>query len=160
MRLADHAWEEVTQSTIAHCWHKSRILPASLLSPSADSAASDLHPLAVVAPKPEPVKEADQAVKSVLKDLASTGVLQAVNCINLEDFIEPEGERQGMGDNETDKEIFDAVMKAKQASDMLEINGGDDAETQAIEPPPSFKEVLQASAVIQKYLLTQTDSYA
>ncbi|KAH9066818.1 hypothetical protein EDB87DRAFT_1553257 [Lactarius vividus] len=52
----------------------------------------------------------------------------------------------------SDKEIYQAVMNAKEAHENLDINGGDDIDDDTpLEPRPTQADILKAVSLISKY---------
>jgi hypothetical protein len=150
MRLAATAWDDVSAETIANCWRKTDLLPPSLLQPA--PSASTSTEAAITA--------AEQAVVAELDKLQDKGVLHRSNRLDLEEFVEPVDERQGLGDGDTEEDIYEAVMKASAAREMMEVNGGDDDDDVEVEPLPSLREVLQAASTVQRLTETLNEPFA
>jgi hypothetical protein len=154
MRLADAAWHEVDTTTIRNCWKKAAILPPSslpVLNPSIPVSSllnvDDTHGLE------DPVTIVEKQLESALDELVSTGALQASNRMDIEALLNPADESHVI-DETTDEEICQAVLDARKAQEEGPINGGDnDVDDDApVEPCPTRREVLQAAAVINKYI--------
>ena len=73
----------------------------------------------------DPIWHAENQVKAMLDDLVATGALQNGNCMDLESLLNPLCESCTLTEV-SDKEIYQAVMDAREAQENLEINGGDD----------------------------------
>lgn len=153
MQLAEMAWDEVSAETIRNCWRKTGILPPSLLEPAPPSSESQ-----------DSVVAANTGVTKALDDLQGRGLLQKKNRVDLDDFVDPEDERCGLGDGDTDGDIFEAVMKARHAREMMEINGGDDVDEDGcnddVELVPTVKEVLAASSIVQSFVSNVDEPFA
>jgi hypothetical protein len=150
MRLAETAWDEVSAETIYNCWLKARILPSSLV----ESSRTDLqHPPPALSDV-EFTVEADKEVSQALDNLQERGVLQKSNRMDIDDFVEPADEDGMEGGNEGKEvqDIYDAVMEAAEAREMMEINGGDDVDPSKSTPPPTTAEVLRAAETVKAYI--------
>ena len=154
MWLAEAAWHEVDTITIRNCWKKAAILPLSslpVLNPSIPVSSllnvDDTHGLK------DPVTIVEKQLESALDELVSTGALQASNRMDIEALLNPADESHVI-DETTDEEICQAVLDARKAQEEGPINGGDnDVDDDApVEPCPTRREVLQAAAVINKYI--------
>ena len=148
MQLATIAWDEVTLETIGNCWYKTRILPSSLLDHSCFPSSKNS------------ITVADMVVGKDLDDLENREAIQEQNWVDFEEFVEPIGEQEDLGDGETNREIFDAVMKAWEACKMMEINRGDDDDEADVEHLPALKELLCLSATVQKFISTIDKPFA
>ena len=73
----------------------------------------------------DPILNAEELVVTALDDLVSTGVLQKDNRMDIEALLNPVEESQAM-DGTTDEEIYRAVLAAKKAQELAEVNQGDD----------------------------------
>ena len=70
--------------------------------------------------------------------------------MNWENFCSPFSSH---GTPASDEDIYQAVMDARNARENMEINGGDDIDTDApVEPQPALHEVLQATSIIGRYI--------
>lgn len=152
MRLANAAWNEVDATTIQHCWHKAGILP-SMDSPSInptipiafllDTNSTSHHQ------ENDPLSRAESEVESALDDLISTGALQQCNRMDIEQLLNPVDESQVIEET-FDEDICKAMLDAQKAEDTV-ASGGDDSDA-VDEACPTYPEVLQAVAVINKYV--------
>jgi hypothetical protein len=174
MGLAELAWREVSQQTIFNCWKKTDILADTLLTEqsSSDAPRERLSSLSSLTSLPESdhsgightlktstpptgdstaddVQHAEQEVESLLSQLQATGVLRAVNCMNLQELLDIP-EEQAKINNATDQEIFEAVTEQR-AQELREIEGGDDENDSAI-PKPSRRQALEAASVLRGYV--------
>ena len=153
MQLVAMAWDEVSAETICNCWCKTGILPSSLLEPAPPSSESQ-----------DSVVAANTGVTEVLDDIQGRGLLQKKNWVDLDDFVDPKDEHRGLGNGNTDGNIFEAVMKAWHAWEMMEINSGDDVDEDGcnddVEPVPTLKEVLAASSVMQSFVSNVDEPFA
>ena len=71
--------------------------------------------------------------------------------MNIEAILNPEGERKIMG--ESTDEIYQAVINAIDAHENIDENGGDDLNSDGpVQTCPTSCEVLQAAAVINRYI--------
>jgi hypothetical protein len=155
MRLAEAAWKDVDTITIAHCWRKAAILPISNLH---STHLAPAIPVSVLLNEncsnfdvdmdmemdgADLLADVEHSVEVAMDDLQSRGVLQNCNRMDINSLLNPEIERNSICDT-TDEEICKAVMTA--------WNVGEDVETEELNPPPTRREVLQASLVIKKYL--------
>jgi hypothetical protein len=59
-----------------------------------------------------------------------------------------------MIDNTTDRDIYEAVIKSRGREENIVINGRDDDvdDDAVIKPSPTCRDILQASAVITRYM--------
>ncbi|KAF8228864.1 hypothetical protein L208DRAFT_1402999 [Tricholoma matsutake] len=154
MMQANAAWHEVDTTTIRNCWKKAAILPPSsllVLNPSIPVSlllnVDDTHGLE------DPVTIVEKQLESALDELVSTGALQASNRMDIEALLNP-ADKSHVIDETTDEEICQAVLDAQKAQEEGLINGGDnDVDDDApVEPCPTCRKVLQAAAVINKYI--------
>jgi hypothetical protein len=101
----------------------------------------------------DPIRHAENRVQDTLDELTSRGALQTENQMDIEHLLNPRIEIQTMEDM-SDEEIYKAVMDAKRAQEDIEINGGDDSDTDipVVEPRPTSQEVLKAASVIGRYI--------
>ncbi|KAJ7789116.1 hypothetical protein B0H14DRAFT_3503403 [Mycena olivaceomarginata] len=120
IRLAEQAWDKVTQETVANCWRKSGILPTADTVASANSEDVDSDsPESCVphvsvnntagVPADSALQLVEAALAEVLGGLQEAGVLQKKNMIDIEDFIAMLEEK--IVEEATNKEIFEAVQK-------------------------------------------------
>jgi hypothetical protein len=73
--------------------------------------------------------------------------------ISVGDLLNPVEESQNVQET-SDEEIFDAVMKCRDARENAPITGGDDVDdVLPCEPLPSRREVMQAALLINRYVL-------
>ncbi|KAF9563455.1 hypothetical protein CPC08DRAFT_632678 [Agrocybe pediades] len=78
----------------------------------------------------------------------------------IESLLNPEGEADDQEET-SDKDIFEAVMHAKQARDNRETNVGDDNDDDIpCRPRSSYKEIFQAVAMIRSHTNNSTDPIA
>ena len=97
---------------------------------------------------------------AALDDLMITGALQATNRMDIEMLLNPVKESQNI-QGTSDKEIFNAVMKCRNALEVAPNAGGDDVDdTSPYESIPSCREVLQAASVINQYVQNINDPLA
>jgi hypothetical protein len=75
----------------------------------------------------DPIKNAEKQVEAMLDDLVATGALQHGNRMDIKSLLNPYAESHTLTDI-LDKEIYQAIMDAKEAHENLEINGGDDVD--------------------------------
>lgn len=153
MRLADTAWNEVDATTIQHCWRKAGILPdvdppsvnpTIPISSLLDTDSTTHHQ------KGDSLARAESEVESALDELMSTGALQQCNRMDIEQLLNPVDESQVI-EEVSDEEICKAVLDARKAREEAVTSGGDDGDA-FDEAPPTYLEVLQAAAVINKYV--------
>ncbi|KIL66716.1 hypothetical protein M378DRAFT_74681 [Amanita muscaria Koide BX008] len=173
MRIAAAAWRNVDATTIQHCWRKSDILPDNFLrsqsSPGQPSilisalvnnhtAESYTHAVQTV---DDPVTVVEQAVVIALDGLTERGPLHRSNRMDIESLLNP-AEESVIIDGTTDQEIYQAVMDALEAEQNAIINGGvDDVDDDGPdEDLPTHREVLDAAAVIGRYLDHENDIFA
>jgi hypothetical protein len=148
MRLADAAWQEIEVKTIRNCWKKAGILPNSLLnSNSAIDTSADS----------DEIQAAEKDIENALDNLEATGALQSANRMSVEALLNPSGEPDLLSST-SPEDIFQAVMEARDASENMDINGGDDDDP--VDLPPTRREVLQASDVIKRHLMGLDTRYA
>ena len=155
MRLADNAWREVDTTTIRHCWRKAGILPAtgpseSALGPPTIPITSLLHP---PSSDPDPIVAIEDELRSTLDDLEDTGLLQRKHRMDIEALLNPPEESQ-MVEATTDEEICRAVLATYKLQEGGLISSGDDnvEEDAPVEPCPTYREVLQAVSIINRYV--------
>jgi hypothetical protein len=161
MRLADEAWSNVSQKTIANCWRKAGILPPSLFRVPA--YVNDGRPFSHTASPvldTDPSMEAEKELTEALDDLVLRGALQKSNRMDLGDFVEPDDEDGIDGDGDAVQDIFEAVMEAHEAMEMIEINGGDDHDTGNVRALPSLLEVLESVDVLKTHLSDVNEPFA
>jgi hypothetical protein len=98
-----------------------------------------------------PIKNIEKQLEAALDELVSTRVLQASNRMDIDTLLNPADKSM---DEATDKEIYQAVMVARQAQEDASINGGDDDvdDDAFIDDCPTHREVLQATSLISRYL--------
>ena len=155
MRLANCAWLEVDTTTIRHCWDKSGILPdtqhtASLIQPTLPISSLLHH-------QEDPISIAENQVINLLDELENTGALQRSNRMDLLELLNPANEAHGMNEV-TDKDIFDAVMEAREQEVECHIDIG--ADTMAnTEPTPTHTEVLQVTLMLSRFTKDKNDTF-
>lgn len=181
MRLADAAWNEVNSTTIHNCWVKSGILPEALVcgdatrSPSSTTSvpassstvippASESRPSISVPshlnPHPiEAVLQAEQMVSDSLNQLEARGVLQRSNRMAIEELLNPVSEHENMEET-SEEEKCRSVQELRQATEMMEINGGDDGDEEEVAPKPTRKEALAAALTLGNYVADINDPFA
>ena len=162
MRLAEQAWSNTDTTVIRNCWRKSGILPNSepgsppSTQPSLPISAlvhADSEPTLSPNTAPvNPVAAVEKVVESALDDLQSTGVLHPSNRMSIEDLLNPTVEAHKVS-NGTDEDIYQAVMDAKTAREVMEAGPGTGAGLGAVdlEPAPTRTEALQAVMLLQRY---------
>ena len=89
----------------------------------------------------------------------ATGALQPGNRMDIATLLSPANESNTM-DESTDREIYEAVMVAREAHENMEINGGDDVDKEPVEPTLSRKDVLKATSVIRRFVDDMNDPIA
>jgi hypothetical protein len=97
----------------------------------------------------DPIAATENELRRALDDLEATGVLQSKNRMDIiEAMLNPAEESQmTLMDDTTDKEICQAVLAAHNAQEEQPIDEEDDT----LEPRPTYREVLQAISVINRY---------
>jgi hypothetical protein len=129
MRIADAVWRNVDTMTIRNCWHRAGILPE--ITPSSLHVPKPIISISALlhnsSSQMDPIKNAEKQVEAMLDDLVATGALQHGNCMDIESLLNPYAESHTLTDI-LDKEIYQAIMDAKEAHENLEINGGDDVD--------------------------------
>ncbi|TEB38592.1 hypothetical protein FA13DRAFT_1784911 [Coprinellus micaceus] len=70
--------------------------------------------------------------------------------MSVEALLNPSGESDLLSST-SPEDIFQAVMEARDASENMDINGGDDDDP--VDLPPTRREVLQASDAIKRHLM-------
>ena len=154
MRLADFAWREVDTTTIRHCWDKAGILP------NMDSSAptQPMVPIASLLHTPsdtqDPITAAENALRGALDSLERTGVLQVKNRMDINTLLNlPEESEMEAA---TDEEICQAVLAAHDAQEGGDTNGlggdGNGEDDAPVECSPTYREVFQATSVIDRYI--------
>ena len=165
MRLADSAWSEVDMTTIQNCWCKAGILPNAVanLSPPIHPTL----PISVLVHNTEapndPISDAEKLVTTALDDLETTGALQRSNRMDIAELLNPVAESLNVFDA-TDDDIFETVMAAKAAQEANsggsdEVANSDNVQDAPTEPVPTCQEVLQAAAVLRKYVNKLDDPF-
>ena len=158
MRIADAAWRKVDTTTIRHCWRKADILPTfadpkppqpvvpitSLLNPESDNNSSNENPIA----------NAEKIVEDALNELSGTGALQKNNRMDINSLLNPEDESIVAAEM-TDEEICQAVLEVQEMREKMPITGSDDvgdSDDVLLEARPTYREVLLATSVINRYI--------
>ncbi|TEB34391.1 hypothetical protein FA13DRAFT_1626040 [Coprinellus micaceus] len=77
--------------------------------------------------------------------------------MSVEALLNPSGESDLLSST-SPEDIFQAVMEARDASENMDINGGDDDDP--VDLPPTRREVLQASDAIKRHLMGLDTRYA
>ena len=152
MRLADNAWLEVDTTTIHHCWDKAGILLDMQHTMSPTQPALPISSL--LHPQEDPISVAEKQVIILLDELENTGTLQRSNQMDISELLNPTHEAHGM-DTVTDKDIFDAVMEARQEQEAGEHDGAD-ADT---EPTPTHTEVIQMTLMLGRFTKDKDDVF-
>ena len=151
MRMANAAWNEVTTNTIRNCWHKAGILPEINSSSSSSARAQSSIPIPSLLTS-DPADEAEKQIEAALNDLIARGALQPGNRMDIENLLNPAGKTPILTEA-SDEDIFQSVMDAIEAHEIIEINGGDDVDDGVeTEPQLTHREVLKAVSTINKYI--------
>ncbi|KAK0184651.1 hypothetical protein F5146DRAFT_938462 [Armillaria mellea] len=112
---------------------------------------------------PDPIANAEKEVEESLDALQNTGTLQLANRMDVGSLVDPEPERDLMGDEVMDQDIFDAVITAQKQAEEAETYDADadaDADVnECIDVPPSHKEALDAVSTLQKYVHSMDDPF-
>ena len=108
-----------------------------------------------------PVSEEERLVTEALDVLEATGDLQRSNRMDITELLNPVAESSHVFDA-GNKDIFQAVMHTKAAqesskSDEVSADGNNDCD-EPTEPPPTWKEALQAMMVLRRYANEMDDS--
>ena len=129
MRIADVAWQMLDATTISNCWRKAGILLETLLKypnvgpgPSMPiSALLNLDPI-------EAVACAEQDVIDSLNHLEQRGVLQRKNRMDIDELLNPAMEKQLVGEEVTEEDVFESVQQHRDARRQrpicTEVGGG------------------------------------
>jgi DDE superfamily endonuclease len=188
IRMAEMAWEDVTETTIYNCWRKSGILPdmvaGALLTESDVTATSDLESIALIRATPsipitsllnnnlaDPTVVAENQVLESLAHLATLGMLQQHNRMSLDEILNPANEENMYMNTGTDEDsdIYQAVLERRDAEQNLEISlCGDDIilaadnldDDIAGTQKPSRREALSAASIICKYIVDSDKLFA
>ncbi|KAJ8507985.1 hypothetical protein ONZ45_g9701 [Pleurotus djamor] len=152
MRLADMAWDEVSQSTIANCWLKAGILPPSLTQSRAPPPATLAAPEAPV----------ENEVDACLDHLESRGALHRKNRMAIDELINPESENELVGLLVSDEEIVTAVQEYVTEAENKANDGADTTDVDKLDETskPSRREALVAADTLKKYLQHIDDPFA
>ena len=98
-----------------------------------------------------------------LDDLVKTGALQPTNRMTVDGLLNPVAEQDDM-QQYSDKDIYEAVMEAKEQRETAHLHGGEDDIAASLddtaEPRPSRSEALRAVGLIQKFLAPMDDPFA
>jgi hypothetical protein len=159
MHLANAVWREVDTITIRHCWQKAGILPTIDPIPIQPTiqVSSLLNHKTTRLDQGDPVRIAETQVECTVDKLVSSGVLQSANRMDIESLLNLEEESVGALNETTDEEIFQAVLDAQEAA---QDDGGDGDDDETVEACPTCCEVLQAAAVINRYIDSVDDPVA
>ncbi|KAJ7881700.1 hypothetical protein B0H13DRAFT_2344993 [Mycena leptocephala] len=98
------------------------------------------------------------ALLDVMKQMERTGVLQTANILDLEELVNMPEEQ--VREQLTDEEIKNAVQEKRAGEQDREVNGGDDDNYVDKDPRPTRGEVLQASAILRRYVRESGDTFA
>ncbi|KIM36342.1 hypothetical protein M413DRAFT_78330 [Hebeloma cylindrosporum] len=80
--------------------------------------------------------------------------------MDIEALLNPEGESHVLTET-SDREIYQAVMDAIEARENIDITGGDDIEDGIpINPRPTHRDALKATATIARYIEDLNDPIA
>jgi len=109
----------------------------------------------------DPIVHTKQQLQAVLDTLESTGSLQKEKRMDIETLLNPADESTII-DEVTDKDIYQAVMDLWEAQEHALANRGDDDidHNANIKPCLTRREVLQAAAIINRYLNHENNSLA
>ena len=166
MRLADSAWSEVDTITIQNCWRKAGILPDAVANSSPPIRPT--LPISVLVHNTEapndPISDAEKLITTALDNLETTGALQRSNHMDIAELLNPIAESLNVF-NATDNDIFEMVMAAKAAQEANsdgsnEVANSDNVRDAPTELVPTRQEVLQAAAVLRKYVNELDDLFA
>ena len=156
MHMTDKAWCNVNATTIRKCWIKTGILPNNffdsnltisvslpishlLTSDSTGSSSTLLN------------AQAHAELEESLDDLVKTGALQPTNQMTVDRLLNPVAEQDDM-QQYSDKDIYKAVMEAKEQHETAHLHGGEDDIAASLddpaEPRPSRSEALHAVRLI------------
>ncbi|GLB34609.1 putative DDE superfamily endonuclease [Lyophyllum shimeji] len=159
MHLADIAWREVDTTTIRNCWRKTGILPDTIFNASEADSTPSIPIASLLNSKPVDVARAEKDVCDSLDQLEQRGVLQSRNRMNIEELLSPVSEQELVGDI-SEEDIFRAVQDARQAEQMMEINGGDDGDDEGVDEKPTRKDALTAAFTLQRYIADLNEPFA
>jgi hypothetical protein len=87
-------------------------------------------------------------------------LVDALNCLSIEELLNPERENEIIDVDITDEEISAAVHAKREALQNLEINGGDDDDDIEVIEKPNRREALAASLTLQRYISDISDPFA
>ena len=108
----------------------------------------------------DPIAYVERQVELALDKLVLRGTLQKVNQMDIGSLLNPAGESHVLTEA-SDADIFQAVTKAFEAHENLEINGGDDVDDDGpVKPRPAQSNVLQDTLMINNYLAMEDDALA
>ena len=81
--------------------------------------------------------------------------------MSIKALLNPEGKHKTM-DKSTDKEIYQAVIDVINACENINQNGGDDADSDdsPVQTYPTAHKVLQAAAILNRYINELDDPIA
>ena len=107
------------------------------------------------------MQTAEKVVEDSLNKLEQTSILQHTNCLNLEDLLNPEPEKQVV-EHATDESIYHVVVVGHLAEKNMDLVGGADDKDNDVEilPHPSRKEALAAAATLENYISVLEKPYA
>ncbi|KIK76026.1 hypothetical protein PAXRUDRAFT_18499 [Paxillus rubicundulus Ve08.2h10] len=106
------------------------------------------------------VRQAEDAVESTLNTLEKTGLLQHTNQMDINKLLNPAVKVHQVFE-ETDEDIYEAVMDAKRVWEESAKSGEVDVESDApVEPAPMCNKALQAALLLQKYMRDLDDPFA
>ena len=144
--------------TIRNCWHKAGILPSiEAMAPGLSVTPSiPISTLLSTSAEEDGLARVERQLEGALDELVATGALQPGNQMDIATLLSPANESNTM-DESTDREIYKAVMVAREAHENMEINGGDDIDEEPVERMPSCKDVLKATSVIRRFVDDMND---
>ncbi|KAJ7655905.1 hypothetical protein B0H17DRAFT_1213889 [Mycena rosella] len=103
------------------------------------------------------IGDAEEVLLDVMKQMEHTGVLQTANMLDLEELVNMAEEQ--VSEQLTDEEIKNAVQEKRAGEQDREVNGGDDDNYVDKDPRPTRGEVLQASAILRRYVRESGDTF-
>ena len=154
MQLADLAWHEVDTTTIRHCWQKAGILPDLDPSTTAQPTVSLSSLLHTPFHNQDPIATVENALRGALDELEATGMVQCTNRMDIDTLLNPP-EESLLIDDTTDEDICRAVLATRAQEEGCTNSGPRDNDIEddgPVEPCPTYREVLQATFIISRYI--------
>ena len=99
---------------------------------------------------------AETILQTALDDLQSTGTLQQSNRMSITELLNPVTETTNVFDA-TDEDIFWAVVDVKELQESM-VTADNETDCAALEPCPSWMDVLRAVMMVKRDLATSEDS--